>query len=100
MSRATSPLVIWIENVPTDDDPRWSDDPSRLRTPCPYRRVPIGAKPPEGAVFLRPDCGEGDCGIDREFCSDDVWVKCEDCRARSVPYRPIWDWVARPEAWR
>ena len=107
MSRATSPLTVWIENIPMEDDPKWAREPTPLRTPCPYRRVRRGDPIPKGAVFLRPDCGEGDCGegdcgIEREWCVDDVWERCEEwpCRARSVAYRPMFDAQMRLEDWR
>ena len=102
MSRATSPPTIWIENVPMEDDPKWATEPTPLRTPCPYRRIRRGDPIPKGVVFLRPDCGEGDCGIEREWCQDDVWERCEEpfCRARSVAYAPAWNWQCKQEAWR
>ena len=69
--------------------------------PQPYRqhRLRDGQEPPKGSVWLAPDCGSGDCGIEREWCSEAVWEPCQEltangnpCRAKAICYRPVWHW--------
>lgn len=94
------PDTIWIENV--DADPHWATVPDGLRgrgtphCPRPYRRVrvPDRSSPPAGSVWLSPAC----CDEARLWCEDDPGP-CEDCDAKWIPYRPVWD-TSRPEQWR
>lgn len=65
----------------------------RIRNDGKWRLPPSAAPAPQDdsdmphRIWLSPDCGKGDCHVERSWCSENQWQRgCDECGAPAIEY--------------